>query len=105
MFTAFDTFRFAEDLFAQRDFRGAARHLAELVEHQPGDASAQLLLARAYYHSAQLHGAERAARTVIALDPSDAYAQLLLGRTLQRAGRDQDARAPLAMARAMGLEI
>lgn len=103
MFTTFDTLRFAEDLFAERDYRTAARHLTEVVAADPRNASAQLLLARAYYHSAQLRGAERAARAVLELDPTDAYAHLLLARTLQRANRADEATGHLALAEAMGL--
>ncbi|WP_223277676.1 tetratricopeptide repeat protein [Janibacter sp. YB324] len=65
-------------------------------------AEIHLLLARCYFHSAQLGRAEAAAREVIAEAPDDAYAHLLLGRTLQRAGRADEARGPLRLAELLG---
>ena len=74
-----------------------------------GDAAAgadalavRLLLASAYYHSAQLHRAEAAARAVLASDPANAY--LLLGRTLERQSRHAEAGGPFRMAAAMGVD-
>lgn len=67
-----------------------------------GLAEPRLLLARAYYHSAQLRRAEEAARQVLEEDPQDAYAHLLLGRTLVRRGRSDEARGPLRMAELLG---
>ena len=61
------------------------------------------LLARDYYHSAQLQRAEEQARAVLAAAPANAYAHLLLGRTLQRLGRHPEATGPLRLAAAMGL--
>src|SRR5699024_1131877 len=67
-----------------------------------GTAEAHLLLARAYFHSAQLARAEAAARQVLREAPDDPYAHLLLGRTLQRAGRPDEARGPLRLAELLG---
>ena len=67
----------------------------------PDNVGAWLLLARAYYHSAQLTRAEAAAREVIDRDPTEPYAYLLLGRTLERQSRRREAEAPLRMAAAM----
>lgn len=67
-----------------------------------GTAEMHLLLARAYFHSAQLGRAESACRQVLAEAPDDAYAHLLLGRTLQRAGRRDEARGPLRLAELLG---
>lgn len=67
-----------------------------------GTAEMHLLLARAYFHSAQLERAAAAAREVIAQSPDDAYAHLLLGRSLQRAGRRDEARGPLRLAELLG---
>jgi Flp pilus assembly protein TadD len=35
-------------------------------------------------------------------EPTDGYAHLLLGRTLQRAGRHDEAKRPLALAKILG---
>ena len=62
----------------------------------------RLLLARAYFHSAQLGRAEATLHEIIEESPTDAYAHLLLGRTLQRAGRHDEAARPLALAEILG---
>ena len=88
-------------LFDAGDYIGASRALADLVAEDPGASGARLLLARAYYHSAQLGRAERELRTLVHENPVEVYAQLLLGRTLQRQGRHADAAAHLRLAEAM----
>ncbi|MPZ61342.1 MAG: hypothetical protein GEU93_08600 [Propionibacteriales bacterium] len=57
-----------------------------------GLTGVRMLLARCYYHSAQLGRTEAAARRLLAEDPTDAYAALLLARTLQRGSRHDEAR-------------
>lgn len=100
----------AHGLFDAGEFDAAASLLAELASEitEPTTSTdartVRLLLARAYYHSAQLQRAEAEARAVLAADPADAYAWLLLGRTLERRGRHADASGPLRMAAAMGVD-
>jgi Flp pilus assembly protein TadD len=108
--TAYDRFRWAEELFADRQYRTAAQVLEQVLHPENADelggvgtTDARLLLARAYFFSAQLRGAEREARAVLDQQPTEAYAALLLGRTLQRGQRHDEARTYLAMAEAMGL--
>lgn len=86
---------FLTDLAAAR-----ARDEGDPIGH--GTAELHLLLARAYFHSAQLGRAESACRQVLVQAPDDAYAHLLLGRTLQRAGRPDEARGPLRLAELLG---
>lgn len=96
----------AQQRFDHRDFRGAAELLAELVDQTDlvhGVADARLLLARAYYHSAQLKAAEREARRLLDDDPTDGYAALLLARTLQRGNRREEAEPYLRRAEALGV--
>ena len=81
----------AQRYFAARDYITAAQYLGEVVDAAPDDVAARLMLARAYYHSAQLTRAEATLREVIALDPSEAYAYLMLGRVLQRLSRHDEA--------------
>ena len=100
-------FRWAEDLFSQRDYRGAAKVLEEIVaaatdEAGHGLADARTLLARSYYHSAQLRRAEAAARELLADDPTDGYAALLLARTLERGNRRDEAAPFRSLANALG---
>lgn len=98
----------ARGSFDRGEHLAASRTLAELVEeaehsdigHRLTDL--RLLLARAYYHSAQLGRAEQALAQVLQEDPTDGYAHLLLGRTLQRAGRHEDAKRSLALAEVFG---
>jgi len=109
----------AHGLFDRGDFREAALALAELVDEIEGASGEgttprsddgvlhgtddlRLLLARAYYHSAQLGRAEATLTRITTESPTDAYAHLLLGRTLQRAGRHAEAARPLALAEILG---
>lgn len=102
--TADQNYARARRYFDAGDYITAAELLAEVVAAEPDDVAVRLLLARAYYHSAQLRRAEAAAREVLERDPSEAYAHLLLGRTLQRQSRPDEAVGPLRLAAAMGAE-
>ncbi len=110
----------AQGLFERGDYLAAAPALADLVaeiediraagrEDGPaegtvlhGTTDLRLLLARAYYHSAQFRRAEAVLRPLVDESPTEAYAHLLLGRTLQRAGRHDEAARPLALAEMLG---
>lgn len=106
----YDRYRWAEDLFEHRDYLAAAAVLEALLAEaadRPEDvghglAEPRLLLARAYFHSAQLRRAEAAVRELLADHPSDAYAALLLARTLERGSRHDEARAARRVAEALG---
>lgn len=95
----------AQLFFEARDYTEAARLLAQVVSEVPGQVGPRLLLARAYYHSAQLRRAEEQLREVIARDPVEAYAHLMLARTLQRQSRDAEAAPLLRMAAAFAGEL
>lgn len=72
------------------------------VEGELADTAAgQLLFARAYYHSAQLHRAQRAFERVLEFDPVDDYARFALGRTLERQNRPTEAAAHYRLAVAL----
>ena len=108
----------ARSLFDHGDFAPAASALAELVSELEGggrhdgagDSSGalhgttdlRLMLARAYFGSAQLGRAETTLRRLVEEVPDDGYLHLLLGRTLQRQGRHDDARRHLALAEVLG---
>lgn len=51
----------------------AAEVLADLVTDEPEVSAARLLLARAYFHSAQLRRAEDQARVLVEANPADGY--------------------------------
>jgi Flp pilus assembly protein TadD len=98
----------ARGLFEHGEYQSAAAELSALVDEsalQPpvhGTTELRLLLARAYFHSAQLGRAETVVRAVLVEHPDEAYANLVLGRTLQRQGRPDEARPHLAMAELLG---
>ncbi|MFF5403051.1 MULTISPECIES: tetratricopeptide repeat protein [Streptomyces] len=91
----------AQAFFDAKDYAGAARVLAGLVEEVPEQTAPRLLLARAYYHSAQLRRAEAELRTIVDRDPVEHYARLMLGRTLERQSRHEEARQHLRIASAL----
>lgn len=99
--TLLERYERARMFFEAKDFIMASTLLAELVEDAPDEASVRLLLARAYFHSAQLTRAERELRITLRRDPVDDYAHLLLGRTLERQSRHGDAARHLRIAEAM----
>ena len=87
-------------LFESRDYTAAAGLLVDVVAEVPDQTGPRLLLARAYYHSAQLRRAEEQLREVIGRDPVEHYAHLMLGRTLERQGRHDEAAKWLRLAEA-----
>lgn len=91
----------AQLLFDTKDYRAAVPLLLEVVEEVPELVAPRLLLARTYYHSAQLRRAEEQLRAVIERDPVEFYAHLMLGRTLERQGRRDEAAPWLRTAAAM----
>lgn len=96
-----EEYRKATFFFESGDPLGASRLLEPIVEAEPRNAAVRLLLARAYFNSAQLKGAEAQLRALIEHDPSDHYAHHVLGRTLERAGRFREALPHLRLAAAM----
>ncbi|WP_394437860.1 tetratricopeptide repeat protein [Streptomyces sp. SGAir0957] len=87
--------------FDAKEYTKAAHILDGLVEEAPEQVGPRLLLARSYYHSAQLRRAEDQLRIVVERDPVEHYARLMLGRTLERQGRDAEASPHLRMASAL----
>ncbi|MEU5320096.1 tetratricopeptide repeat protein [Streptomyces sp. NPDC021056] len=91
----------ARMFFDARDYAAAARVLDGLVEEVPEQTGPRLLLARSYYHSAQLRRAEAELRTIVERDPVEQYARLMLGRTLERQGRHAEAGPHIRLASAL----
>jgi predicted Zn-dependent protease len=99
----YDDYEQATLLFGFRDYIGAARLLAALVDEGPADDGVRLLLARSYYHSAQLGRAESELRGLVERNPADGYAHLLLARTLERRSQAQEALPYRRLAAALGV--
>nr|WP_206324934.1 MULTISPECIES: tetratricopeptide repeat protein [unclassified Streptomyces] len=91
--------------FDAKEYQTAVRILRGLVAEHPDQTAQRLLLARAYYHSAQLKPAETELRAILERDPVEHYARLMLGRTLERQGRQDEAAPHLRMAAAMSGEL
>ena len=100
----YDTFRWASELFEQRDYYRAADVLQHLLEQHDGADTLEVreLLARSLYHSAQVGRAAEAAEEIVRRDPSNAYAALLLSRSLERASRTEEAASARRLAAALG---
>ncbi|MFD7735247.1 tetratricopeptide repeat protein [Kitasatospora phosalacinea] len=90
----------AQLFFDSKAYSDAALILAGVVDEVPEQVGPRLLLARAYYHSAQLRRAEEQLREVIERDPVEHYAHLVLGRVLERQGRAAEAAPYLRLAAA-----
>lgn len=94
----------ASRFFDAGDPTSAARMLEPIVEAEPSHSDVRLLLARAYFHSAQLGRAEAQLRELVDRDPTDHYAHFVLGRTLERMGRPAEAMPHLRLAAAMHVD-
>nr|WSX48564.1 tetratricopeptide repeat protein [Streptomyces sp. NBC_00974] len=91
--------------FDAKEYTKAARILLTVTAEAPEQLAPRLLLARAYYHSAQLSRAEHELRAILEQWPVEDYAHLVLGRTLERQGRAAEAAPHLRMAAAMAGEL
>ena len=96
-----EEYRRATMFFDAGDPVRAARMLEPIVEAEPNHSDVRLLLARAYFHSAQLGRAEAQLTVLLERDPSDHYAHFMMGRTLERQNRSAEALPHLRMAAAM----
>jgi predicted Zn-dependent protease len=96
-----EEYRRATMFFDAGDPIRAARLLEPIVAAEPNQSDVRLLLARAYFHSAQLRKAEEQLRVLIENDPVDHYALFVLGRALERQNRPAEALPHLRMAAAM----
>ncbi|WP_433333705.1 tetratricopeptide repeat protein [Spirillospora sp. CA-294931] len=100
----YQEFQRGQMFFEAKDYAGAARVLAPVVEQEPGNRASVELLGRAYFHSAQLRRAEETFRALVELDPGNAWAHEALARTLERQNRGAEAAPFRALARAMGVD-
>lgn len=91
--------------FEAKEYANAAKVLHGVAAEAPELLAPRLLLARAYYHSAQLSRAETELRAILVRWPVEEYARLMLGRTLERRGRAAEAAPHLRIAAAMAGEF
>lgn len=102
MTTTIDRVRLAEAYLDGGDALAAFDMLAEPREELEGHSAGTFLLARTYYHTAQLGLAQETLERLVEAEPTDHYARFLLGRTLERRSRPAEAvrhyRLALAMA-------
>lgn len=103
--SAADRWERARMFFHAKEYVTAARILDGLVGEAPEQTGPRLLLARSYYHSAQLGRAEAELRVLVERDPVEHYARLMLGRTLERQGRHEEAGPHLRLASALAGEF
>ncbi|MEU1285533.1 tetratricopeptide repeat protein [Kitasatospora sp. NPDC005856] len=94
-------YRMAKFYFDSKAYTDAARTLEGVLAEEPTNLSVRMLLARSYFHSAQLRRAEAELLRILEADPAEDYARLMLGRTLERQGRTEEARPHLRLAAAM----
>lgn len=66
-----------------------------------GDPAVELLLARAYFHSAQLGRAQEVLEPLVESGPTDVWTRFLLARTLERRGETGRAVSQLRLVTAM----
>ena len=94
-------YRRAEQRLSAGDVKGALEDLQPVVEAEPNTVSVLLLLARAYFKSAQLARAEQTYRRVVELHPAEPEALIGLARTLERQSRHAEALPHARMAASM----
>lgn len=103
-------YEIARAAYEGRDYTEAARALEEILVDLAGEdilhgtSDLRLLLARAYFHSAQLGRAERVLEGLVVDEPADPYVRLLLARTLQRQSRHAEAKPHASLAQALGAD-
>jgi Flp pilus assembly protein TadD len=105
MLTPVENYRLAELYLDSGDPRSAVRLLEPLASGTFATTAVRLLLARAYFHSAQLRRAEQQFREVLDLDPTDHFAHFALGRTLERQSRPDEALRHFRLAAAMTASV
>lgn len=98
----YETLRWAKTRYDQKEYAKAAEMLARLDAEHPRSTEVRELLARSYYHSAQLGRAIATAEELLEDDPTNAYAAVLLTRALERSSRHEEAARMRRRAEALG---
>ena len=96
-----DRVRLAEGYLDGGEPLQAVTLLESVRESLPGDKTVELLLAQAYFHSAQLTRARGVLEPLVERDPTEVYTRFLLARTLERQGEADRAISQLRVVTAM----
>ena len=91
---------YADALRESRQYEQAERELGQLVQHDPSDLRARVLLGAVLVEENRFDEAEEYLRAVVAEDPLDSMAQYYLGRLML--SRDKQKEALQFFGRAMG---
>jgi Flp pilus assembly protein TadD len=94
----YELFRNGMRLLEQGDYHAAAVPLARARELAPDKDSVREAYGRALFGSQRFREAAEEFGAVVEHSPTDHYSLFCLGRSLQRLGRHQEARHPLALA-------
>jgi Flp pilus assembly protein TadD len=94
----YELFRKGMRLLEQGDYHAAAVPLARARELAPDKDSVREAYGRALFGSQRFREAAEEFGAVVEHSPTDHYSLFCLGRSLQRLGRHQEARHPLALA-------
>jgi len=94
----YELFRNGMRLLEQGDYHAAAVPLARARQLAPDKDSVREAYGRALFGSQRFREAAEEFGAVVEHSPTDHYSLFCLGRSLQRLGRHQEARHPLALA-------
>jgi Flp pilus assembly protein TadD len=94
----YELFRNGMRLLEQGDYHAAAVPLQRARELAPDKDSVREAYGRALFGSQRFREAAEEFGAVVEHSPTDHYSLFCLGRSLQRLGRHQEARHPLALA-------
>ena len=95
---AYDLYRSAQRLLAEREAPAAVPLLERASRQLPDERAILRLLAVAYYYSASFIAAEPLLRRLVDADPLDADVLHMLAKTLELTGRPEQARQYYALA-------
>src|SRR3954447_3625249 len=100
----YDLFRRGSDLLEHGDFSAAAIPLEQARDMEPEKSSIREALGRAYFRTGRYQAAAGEFQAVVDRHPVNDYAHFCLGRSLEKSGRQREARKHLALAASLRSE-
>jgi Flp pilus assembly protein TadD len=94
----YDLFRRGSELLESGDYSAAAISLEKASRFEPDKTSIREALGRAYFRAGRYAKASEEFRAVVERAPVNDFAHFCLGRSLEKAGRQDEARRHLALA-------